>query len=364
MKPSRVLICGFTEGRGGMENYIMNIYRRIDREKLQFDFLNFHTFELAYTEEIKRLGGNIYYVPMKREDIRKHYEELNRVFSQNEYCGVYYQCNHKLVSLDVFQAAKEHMVPKRVVHSHNSTNKKNSFLHRLREKKVELSFQKYVTDQFACSTNAGEWMFGKKSFRVIANGIDTTKFVYHPSKREQIRKQLGITDQLVIGTVGRIVEAKNPEYMVDVFEALYRKNPNAVFLHLGEGHLYDVIKEKIKQKGLDQNYLLLGQQEQVDAYMSAMDVFVLPSKHEGFPFVMVEAQSTGLQCLVADNITKECDLTGNVTYLSNAVHPSVWADTILSLDISKRSDWSQHIYDNGYDVTAVASQIQNYFLGE
>ncbi len=364
MEPKRILIGGFTEGRGGMETYIMDIYRHCDRTKLQFDFLNFHTFDIAYKEEIEELGGCIYYIPLKSVDMKMHYQALKQLFLENSYCGVYYQCNHKLVSLDVFKIAKKHGVKKRVVHSHNSTHKPGSFMHRLREKVTEMQFPKYVTANFACSKNAGKWMFGNREYTVIRNGIDTSVFAFHQEKREQLRREMGIYRQLVIGTVGRLVEAKNPEYMLEIFKILHEQNPNTVFLHVGDGNLRERMKKKIVEYGLQDRYLLLGMQSNVADYLCAMDIFLLPSIHEGFPFVLVEAQATGLPCLVADNITKDCDLTGNMTFISNQEQPNVWAKKIQEIDISNRQCGVEQIQRQGYDVNTVAMQIQDYFLGE
>uniref|UniRef100_UPI004055B57A glycosyltransferase n=1 Tax=Agathobacter sp. TaxID=2021311 RepID=UPI004055B57A len=357
----RVLICGFTEGQGGMESYIMEIYRHCDRSKLQFDFLNFHTFEISYAEEIRKLGGNIYYVPMKSVDMKGHYQALEEVFSNHDYAGVYYQCNNKLVSLDVFVYAKKHNVPKRVIHSHNSTQKKNAFLHRVREKLTELRMDRYVTHYFACSNEAGMWMFGKRRFRVIKNSVDTDIFFYNEAAREKIRKTYGLGEKIVVGTVGRFVEAKNPKFMLEIFDELQKKNKETVFLHVGNGSLMDEMVQKRDTYEWKDKYIFVGNQNNVADYMNAMDVFILPSLHEGFPIVLVEAQATGLQCIVADNITKTCKLTRNMTFLPIQGSAALWADKIMESALKERKSEAVKIRLQGYDIVEVSKQMERFF---
>lgn len=361
MALQRVLICGFTENKGGMESYIMEIYRHCDRTKIQFDFLNFHTFEIAYAEEIKVLGGNIYYVPMKSVDVNAHYQALDDVFSKYNYAGVYYQCNNKLVSLDVFKYAKKYGVPKRVIHSHNSTQKQNSFLHRIREKLAEIRMDSYVTHYFACSEEAGTWMFGKRPFTVIKNSVDTSVFYYNEASREKLREQYAFADKIVVGTVGRLVDAKNPKFMLKIFDELQKMNPETVFLHVGDGVLMDEMLELRDQHDWKDKYLLVGNQSNVADYMNAIDVFILPSIHEGFPIVLVEAQSTGLQCLVADNITNSCDLTGNIKFLPIDSSEKLWAETILQVVVKGHKSESNRIKELGYDIVNITKQICVFF---
>lgn len=364
MTLKRVLICGFTENLGGMESYVMEIYRHCNRNKLQFDFLNFHTFEIACEQEIKELGGSIYYVPMKSADMKMHYKALEEVFSKTDYAGVYYQCNNKLVSLDVFKYAKKHGVPKRVMHSHNSTQKKNSILHQIREKAVQLRMDTYITDYFACSEEAGKWMFGKRPFRVIKNSVDTGIFYYNKNTRQCIRAEHQLDEKLVVGTVGRLVEAKNPEFMLEIFDRLQERNKDTIFLHVGEGVLRDRMIEKRDAYQWKDKYLLVGAKKNVADYMNAIDIFVLPSIHEGFPIVLVEAQATGLPCVVADNVTRTCDLTGNMEFLPIHDSAELWADKILELALQTRKSETEKIREKGYDIVKVSKQIEDFFREE
>jgi len=361
MSAQRVLICGFTQEQGGMESYIMEIYRHCDRSKLQFDFLNVQPFSIAYKEEIEALGGNIFYVPLKGVDIKEHYKKLDDLFKKNKYIGVYYQCNRKLISLDVFKYAKKYGVKKRVIHSHNSTQAPVSFIEKMRQKNVELNMDKYVTDYFACSQQAGKWMFGNRPFTVIKNSVDTNVFFYNEIAREKIRKKYNLEDKIVIGTVGRLVEAKNPRFMLEIFNKLQKKNKETVFLHVGNGTLMDEMVQKRDKYNWKDKYLFVGNKRNVADYMNAMEIFILPSLHEGFPIVLVEAQATGLPCLVADNITNTCNLTGKVDFLPIDNSTELWADKIIELAQTKRKSEVEQIKQKGYDIVEISKQMQSFF---
>lgn len=362
MKAKRVLIAGCTDTKGGLETYIMGLYRNIDRSRLQFDFLQLQKDEIAYAEEIRKMGGNIFKLPMIRDDFSGHYKSLKRIFSQCDYAGVYFQFNRKPVSLDTFQYARKAGVPHRVIHSHNSTESKMSRLHVLREKIAETSMDRYVTDYFACSEQAGRWMFGDRDFTVIKNSIDTDIFCFHQEKRDKLRENMNLTGKIVLGTVGRLEDAKNPFFLIDIFKEIHKKNPDTVFLHIGTGSYENDMAAKLKEYGLEESYLLLGQKKEIADYMNVMDMFLLPSKHEGFPFVLVEAQATGLKCLIADNITDTCDLTGNVEFLPIDRGTAVWEKAISDNFRYERTDQKEAIIRQGYDIHVAAQQIQDFFL--
>ena len=362
MEPKRVLIGGLTSNCGGLESYVMSIYRRIDREQLQFDFLNYYARDLAFEDEIKRLGGRVFRVPMKRESIREHYRFLNHIFCSAQYIGVYLQCNRKLESLDTVRLAKKYGVKHRVIHSHNSTQQTVPFIQNIRIMITEKTMDHYITDYFACSDEAGKWMFGDRNYTVIKNSVDTKLFRYDELRRNAIREKYGIDDMFVLGSVGRLEYQKNPEYLVEIFKDVHARNPRTAFLHLGNGPQKEDINNQLKKYGLEDCFFLLGNQDNVSDYMNAMDAFLLPSRYEGFPIVLVEAQATGLPCFVADNITLSCNLSGNMKFLPiDGVNES-WSKEILSSKTNDRSAGVEIIKKAGYDIYDLTNQIQDYFL--
>ncbi len=362
MGAKRVLIAGITANKGGVESYIMEIYRHCDKSKLQFDFLSYEHINEEYKKEIEYLGGHVYFIPAKRKHIINHYKVLNEIFLKGKYTGVYYQCNRKLYTLDIFKYAKKYNVPIRAIHSHNSTQPPMSFIEKIRSLSVECRLDKYVTDRFACSDEAGKWMFGDREYKVIKNAVDTSVFFYNMKTREKVRKELGLDDKLLVGTVGRLSEQKNPFYIVEIINKLCQINENIRFIHIGDGKLKEKVKEKIEEYSLRDKYLLLGLQKNVSDYMNAMDYFILPSKFEGFPIVLVEAQATGLHCMVSDNITNSCDLTGNIEFLSTDIQPQEWAERILNDIKYNREDCSKKIIEEGYDINCISEEIQKFFL--
>lgn len=359
----RVLVCGFTENYGGMESYIMGIYRHIDRELLQFDFVNVLNKKIAYEDEIRELGGQVHYVPRKKNGIIQHYKKIKEIFKNNEYEAVYYQCNRKIISLDMFKYAKKNGVPYRIIHSHNSTQINVSKLDAIRQSFSEKNMDKYVNKFFACSEEAGKWMFDNREFTVIKNSVNVDKFRFNPQLREKFRNKYNTGDKLIIGTVGRLEEQKNPLYIIEIVRELKNTlNDDFLFWHVGEGAYKETMLERINKYNLDDIYTFFDRETPVYEIMNAMDVFILPSKHEGFPIVLVEAQATGLPCVISDNITMSCDLTGKISYISLDEDYNVWTKKIVEMSEPERTDGSMQICEKGYDIESVALEIQEFFV--
>lgn len=179
----------------------------------------------------------------------------------------------------------------------------------------------------------------------------------------QKRQELGLENKYVIGTVGRLQPAKNPEYIVDIVNAYTKINKDVVLLHIGDGELKSSIDNKVKSLKLQDNVRLLGQRSDIADLMNVMDAFILPSLHEGFPIVLVEAQATGLRCYVADNITRDCNINGNVKYLPIDVDPEVWAEAIEQDKDIERRDMSDMVRKKGYDIKTMAKEMEKFFLG-
>ena len=362
----RILIAGLSSEVGGMETYIMNIYRRIDRKKLQFDFINhLKGEEIAFSNEILSMGGTIINIPKISDGFSEHYSKLDRLFRENDYVAVYYQANRKLKNADLFRYAKKYNVPHRIVHSHNTQGLDESLLGRVRTIITSILLKQYLTDTFACSKEAGEWMFpGEKNVKVVNNGIDVDLFDYNENASFDIRKRENIIGKTVYGTVGRMCKAKNSLFLVDVFSEIHKLDENSVFLHIGGGPLEAELKSRVKNLKLEDSYRFVGRINNVYDYLNAMDVFLLPSEHEGFPISLVEAQCSGLKCLVADNITNTVNITGDVHYMD--IHESAieWATKSQALSAYDRTSKKKRIIESGYDEHAIVQWFENYFLAD
>lgn len=359
----RILIGGFTTETGGMESYIMNLYRHVDRSRLQFDFVNNLSSDIAFSEEIKNLGGKIFNVPMIRNGIREHYRAMEELFRNTRYEALYYQANRKLKNADLFKVAKKYNVPHRILHSHNTRELDESKVNQIRVKITKGQLENLITERFACSKEAGEWMFpGATDVRVVNNGVDTILFDHDTETASKIKEQEGVGSVKIYGTVGRICIEKNSLFLVDIFEEIHKKEKDTIFWHIGGGGLESEMREKIKAKGLEDSYILLGRKSNVSDYLKAMDVLLLPSKHEGFPITLVEAQCSGMKCLIADNITQSVDITGNVKFKSIDDSAEEWATEAIELSDYQRSSCRDILKEKGYDEQGIADWFENYVL--
>ena len=268
---------------GGVESVVMNYYRNIDRDKIQFHFLcDEDSTDIPY-DEIEKLGGKVIVIPPYQK-LFKYQKELYKIFKENNYKIVHSHIN----ALSVFplRIAKKAKIPVRIAHSHSTSNKKEWKKNIL--KMILRPFSKlYANNYFACTEYAGKWLFGKKvverkELNVINNAIDLKKFEFNENTREDLRKELGIKeDVLVIGHVGRFMKQKNHEFLIDVFEKAIKQDDNIYLILVGQGPLEDKIKEMAKEKGIENKILFLGQRNDVNKLYQAMDIFVLPSLYEG-----------------------------------------------------------------------------------
>ncbi|MCR5528933.1 MAG: glycosyltransferase [Saccharofermentans sp.] len=361
----RILIAGFTSEVGGMESYVMNLYRHVDREKLQFDFVNNLNTQIAYADEIVKLGGKVFNIPIIRNGFVEHYNALNRLFSNTKYEAVYYQANRKLKNADLFRYAKKYGVPHRILHSHNTQQLDEGRVDMIRAAYAKKQLARLVTDYFACSKEAGEWMFpGVSNVVVVKNGVDTDLFDYNKSIASSIRLREGVGERKIYGTVGRLCAEKNSLFLVDIFAEIHKRDKDAVFWHIGGGGLESEMREKIRMYNLEDSYFLLGRKENVSDYLNAMDLLLLPSEHEGFPITLVEAQCSGLHCLISENITQSVDISGNVSFKSLGASADEWAIEAIYLSSYQRESCKEILINRGYDESRIADWFVSFMIGE
>lgn len=297
---------------GGMENYIMNIYRKIDRTKVQFDFLVHHKREGFFDKEIKGLGGRIFYCSMLDDkNIFRYISDLNKIFTENNYKIVHGHLSS--LALMYLGIAKKHKVPYRIAHSHGAGHLKSikGYAKYFMFKGAKIFANKY----YACSSDAGKYLFGNKKFEFLPNGVNPNRFVFNQSNREEIRNQYNLNDKFVIGHTGRFNLQKNHIFLLNVFKLFHDKTPNAHLLLLGGGELEDIIKSETNRLGLNDFVIFAGVQKECEKYYHAMDVFVLPSLFEGLPVTGIEAQYAGLPCIFSDEISKEVKITDDVQFI-------------------------------------------------
>lgn len=359
MSSMRVLQVVTHMERGGLESMLMNYYRHMDREKVQFDFLVHRQERAAFDDEIESLGGRIYRLPRLVPWSQNYLSALNYFFDKHpEYKVVH--VHQDCLSGVILKIASQHNVSIRIAHSHSANQDKNlKYPLKLWYKR---SISKYATNLFACGKNAGDWMFNGAPYRVINNAIDASKYAFSEKKRKENREKLGIGKEVVIGHVGRFNQPKNHSFLLDIFACLLKKLPDAILLLVGGGEDMPKIQVKAQSLGIADHVRFLGVRSDVSDLMQAMDVFVFPSLYEGLGIVLIEAQASGLPCVVSDAIPKEVYLTNLVVkeFLSSA--PNIWVERILSMRNTSRTDRRGEIAAQGYDITTEAVKLQEFYL--
>lgn len=349
---------------GGVEAVVMNYYRNIDRSKIQFDFICDNDSTNIPYEEIEKLGGKVILVPPYQKALKYH-KELKRVLKENKYEIVHSHIN----TLSIFPlfAAKMAKVPVRIAHSHSTTNKKEWKKNLL--KQVLRPFSRvFATDYFCCSELAGRWLFGNKAYDqgkvyLLNNAIDLDKFKYDEKIRKEKRKELNIKDDiLVIGHIGRFVQQKNHDFLIDIFNEVHKQNNNSILLLAGQGPLMEEIKEKVKSLNLEQSVKFLGQRSDANELYQAFDVFLLPSLYEGLGMVLIEAQCAGLPCIASTEVPEIAKVTDNVRFLELQFNPIVWKDFLLNDYNIIRKNHNDELKKNGYDISLESEKLMSYYV--
>lgn len=345
--------------RGGLETMIMNYYRHIDREKVQFDFLTHRANHCDYDDEIETLGGKIYRLPVLNPWNIQYRRKLDMFFDAHpEYHVIH--VHQDCMSSVILKIAKRHNIPVRIAHSHNSNQDKNF------KYPIKLLYRqkipKYATVLFACGKEAGQWMFRGNKFEILNNAIEAKEYTFNAERREIQRNRLGISrDCILLGHVGRFCYAKNHSFLIDVFAKVCKKK-NAKLLLIGDGELRKQIEEKVKVLNLTDKVIFTGVRPDVSELMQAMDVFVFPSIYEGVPVTLIEAQASGLPCIISDKIPIECKKTDLVQQIALAEGADIWADKISEMAQIKRKDTYNEIKASGFDIEENAKKLQEFYL--
>lgn len=253
---------------------------------------------------------------------------------------------------------------KTIIHSHNISSGKgidNKFKDFLQ---IPLKKEKKADFRFACSKDAGKWLFDKCDFKVINNAIDTNMFIFNEDKRNNIRKLYSIEDKLVIGNIARFSEQKNHIFLIDIFNEIYKKNKNAVLMLVGDGHLKNEIEDKVNLLGLRENVIFTGVKSNVNEHLMAMDVFLFPSLFEGLGIVLIEAQASGLKCFTSDIVVpNEAKVSDLLEYINLSKDAKYWAGKVLECDNGyERENMTQYIVDMGYDIKETVKYLQSFYL--
>ncbi len=359
MEPIRVLQVVTYMGRGGLETMLMNYYRNIDRSIVQFDFLVHREFEADYDKEIRALGGRIYHVSRLVPWSRSYRKELKQFFRNHpEYKIVH--VHQDCLSSVALECAEESGVPVRIAHSHNANQDKNI------KYPIKLYYRRfiprYATDLFACGKTAGDWMFRGKNYQILNNAIPAKIYQFDIQKREQLRKEMNLDGNFVLGLVASFTRQKNHSFLLEIFRELLKQDPDAKLLLVGDGELREEIEKRIRSLNIQDSVILAGIRSDVQDLLQAMDAFVMPSLYEGLSLAAVEAQASGLPCYISDTIPSDCRITDLVREIPLTESAAEWADTILQAKKTIRRNTYQEISDAGFDIEKNAGWLQNLYL--
>lgn len=343
----------------GVTSVIMNYYRNMDRTDMQTDFVVINEISDEFRAELEENGATVYHIPRKKDPL-EYMRALYRVCKNGGYDVVHIHGNSAMMLPDVLPALWAR-VPVRVVHSHST-----SCSHKLLNKLFKPLFHRCYTHRVACGEDAGRWLFGERPFTVLKNGVDLNKYRFDPTVRAEYRRKLGADGRIIIGHVGNYIALKNQSFLLDAFAYIAARDGRYRLLFLGAGELLDSVKEKAAALGLEDKVCFLGNTTEVAQYMQAMDVLTLPSKHEGLPVVLVEAQAAGLPCVVSDRVAKEANLTDSLQYLP-IDDAAMWADALMQVDVdeqrrlARRDDWQRCVAEAGYDIVANADKLKGLY---
>ena len=361
--PIRVLqVLGGLEA-GGAESFVMNLYRAVDKEKVQFDFVKHIEHKGVFEDEIAQMNGKIYRCPQYTG--KNHFAYCkwwDSFFKEHPEYRVIHGHVRSTASIYLKIAKKNGLVT--IAHSHSTSN--GSGISAIVKDLLQLPIRHTADYLFACSDKAGKWLYGEKAtkqanYRMIPNGVDLKRFAFCEKKRQQMRHELGIAaDTFVLGHIGRITVPKNHQFLVELFAAYHKENPNSRLLLVGDGELFETVQQQCTQLRIRDAVIMAGSKTNTEDYYQAMDVFVFPSLWEGLGIVAIEAQANGLTCLVSENVPREAILMGNTKVLS-LQSKGEWLDELKKVFVGDRMQTKNNSIQQ-YDICTIADWLQKFYL--
>lgn len=363
-------ICCFCEKweSGGIESFIFNVLTHMDMTGLEVDIVASCIEDSVFTERLEKIGVHFRQLSGNQKNVIRNWKMFKDILSERRYDVVHLNIFQGL-SLRYAKLAEQFNVPVRIAHSHN-TDLRSSLTKQLKliihsaSKKL---WSKYSTCNWACSEAAALFMFENDSaagvnYTFIPNGIDTCRFKFSDSRRCEVRKKLGFTDEYVIGNVGRLCEQKNQMFLLDVFGAFHEKNSSSCLILVGEGELLEDLRKKADDMGIADSVYFYGVSEHVEQLLCAMDVFVFPSVFEGLGIVAVEAQASGLPAVCSENVPDEACVTDRFIRLRLTDGADMWAERIEELlSAYGRERYSEIVRQAGFDVRDVSENIHGKY---
>lgn len=359
MKKKKILIWGMTPFVGGVEKYIVNILQNIDNTKFEIDLLVKDNIDGLNETRINGFYNKIYKIPKIKRHPLKVWQYIKDISRKNKYDVIHFNLGNANMIVYALPLKLFFKDSKLIFHSHNGDDAKK-ITHYISRPILNMIADKRI----ACSKTAASWMYGKRANAILLNNaIDTEKFLFNETTRNRIRKELKIEDCFVIGHIGRFDKQKNHKCLIDIFYQLKKVHQNVALMLIGSGILEEEIKKYVKELKLENEVMFLGVKDNTNEYYQAMDLFVLPSLFEGLPIVAIEAQTSGLKCILSDNIDKNTRITDNVIFLPTD-NVELWKNNILkTIKLKhKRKNMMKEIINANYDLKTEIKRIEKIYV--
>ena len=359
--------------RGGTETVMRNIFDHIDRDRFHIDFLllSDEPDGTELTKHIEESGSKVFHIVRRGKEYSRHKKELKRFFSEHQYDIVHTHMD--AIGDEALLEAKRNGVKVRVAHSHSTAQlpaprSVKDIIHKGIILYERSRLRRLASHYVACSTEAGEWLFGKKRcsgdrYLLFRNAIVPEELIYSHERYVRAREELGISNEVLIGHVGAFLYQKNHEFLISVFADISKRIDSKLVL-IGCGELEPDIRRKVNELGISDRVLFLGSRTDVKDLLQGMDVFVFPSHHEGLPLAVLEAQAAGLRCVISDRISREVDVTGLVVFLPINEGTGIWADAVEKAASSEdvRVSPVERIRESGYDMCTNIHELEDFYI--
>ena len=361
-----LVICNLT--MGGEEKMGSELILNMDREDLDVTFLVFGHEQGVFERNVIDHGIRVVHINWPKFPFINYFSQLKEV--QKKYGPFDIAHAHHLLNNGITLCFLHKLgVKKLVSHSHNTDSNRNpNLLTKIYEKLMKKMIKKYATDYIACGEEAGEYLYGKDFFRkngiIINNGIDVNKFKFSIEKRNSLRKEFELENKFIIGNIARLTKIKNHIFLIDIFNELLKKEPNAVLLIVGDGVNKENIEKHVKELNLSNKVILTGPRNDIPDLQNMLDVIVYPSLYEGLPVSLVEAQFNNLPCVLSNNITTEVKISKNVSFLDLDGSLEKWVDEILKYDLKNGDRYLNKLDDKAkaFDIKESSKLLRKIYL--
>ena len=357
------ILCVITSGltREGIVSTQLEYLKNMNLDGIEMHVLSVSSPADGVVEEFENLGCKVIQMPNRLRDLLKYRSELKKLMKREKYDVIHVHGSSALM-VNELGMAKKLKVPMRIAHSRNTMCTYEKI-----DKLLRPMFYKSYNLALACGKDAGQWLFPDRDFEVLHNGKNLKKFAYNEEERRIFREKLSLDGKIAVGFVGRISYQKNMEFLISVFNDYHNRIPNSRLYIMGDGEQKEMVKGLIEHHGLENDVVFTGNIKNVNEYLQAMDIMLLPSRFEGLPNVVLEWQICGLPTLVSNTVTEECKTTELVKFLPTNEGTSVWCDAMENIDLAADRGVASEISvkrmkEEKFDIEEGANYLRNLYL--